>query len=426
MKNIFLLLIVYSMSILFLKAQTCATQNDTSVTITISFPVGISYTYFDFPFSPELSNVTYTIDNGIVGDDVNTTYNPGDDNNTTEFNTDIGYYVHLIDAQRIYIQKNPTGSGIFAVDDALTWTLTISGLSGNYEVTSLSATNGVSVSASPCNQAPTADSIVSSISTSTPLEASFEAINAEDDGTIANYLWDFGDSETGSGNPVTHLYETDGKYTVMLQLEDNYGALSDANLATPENDPFSDTIYTNQRPTLERINAIPNSGNILEVEFSVNTPTDPDEEDTIASYSWDFGDASVETRTDNTPITHTYSTEGIYNVSLYIVDDKGLTSLAHYREVDLSGETTVNAFETNQFIKLYPTAYNDFFTLELAGQNSELYEVFITDIYGRVVEKSRLESTNHFGEELLSGIYFVLVRNVEQRKVVFQSKIIKL
>ncbi len=52
--------------------------------------------------------------------------------------------------------------------------------------------------------------------------------SSDSDGSIAEYLWDFGDGSTGSGvNPV-HTYANSGTYTVKLTVKDDKGAQSAA------------------------------------------------------------------------------------------------------------------------------------------------------------------------------------------------------
>lgn len=44
------------------------------------------------------------------------------------------------------------------------------------------------------------------------------------DGTIASWVWDFGDNTTGSGRIIQHSYTTPGVYTVLLSVVDTMGA----------------------------------------------------------------------------------------------------------------------------------------------------------------------------------------------------------
>lgn len=56
------------------------------------------------------------------------------------------------------------------------------------------------------------------------LEASFDGSSSRDiDGTIVDYVWDFGDGSTGSGEMTSHTYATPGIYDVNLMITDNDG-----------------------------------------------------------------------------------------------------------------------------------------------------------------------------------------------------------
>ena len=54
----------------------------------------------------------------------------------------------------------------------------------------------------------------------------------DQDGTIASYAWNFGDSGTGSGVTPTHAYASAGTYTISLTVTDNLGAQATANTTT--------------------------------------------------------------------------------------------------------------------------------------------------------------------------------------------------
>ena len=60
-----------------------------------------------------------------------------------------------------------------------------------------------------------------------PLTVAFDASGSSDvDGTILSYLWNFGDTQTGSGVLVSHVYtQTPSQvYTVVLTVTDNDAA----------------------------------------------------------------------------------------------------------------------------------------------------------------------------------------------------------
>lgn len=56
-----------------------------------------------------------------------------------------------------------------------------------------------------------------------PFNVLFDASSSETDGTITLYLWDFGDGAAGGGPTPSHVYTTQGVYTVSLRVIDNLG-----------------------------------------------------------------------------------------------------------------------------------------------------------------------------------------------------------
>ncbi|OGS42788.1 MAG: hypothetical protein A3K76_05270 [Euryarchaeota archaeon RBG_13_57_23] len=50
-------------------------------------------------------------------------------------------------------------------------------------------------------------------------------------GQIVSYAWDFGDGSTGTGDVVTHTYETNGTYTVVLTVTDDLGATNNTSVS---------------------------------------------------------------------------------------------------------------------------------------------------------------------------------------------------
>jgi hypothetical protein len=77
-----------------------------------------------------------------------------------------------------------------------------------------------------CRSFPARDSIIyaQKLVYAKPLgkDISFDASGSSDsDGTIVSYDWHFGDGDTGSGVTVTHVYSSEGSYTVMLTVTDD-------------------------------------------------------------------------------------------------------------------------------------------------------------------------------------------------------------
>ena len=95
---------------------------------------------------------------------------------------------------------------------------------------------GVSiVDADPPNQDPVASFTVSC----TVLTCDFDASESDDpDGAITGYDWEFGDGNTGTGETVSHTYNSGGSQTVTLTVTDNDNATdTTSRTANPSNPP---------------------------------------------------------------------------------------------------------------------------------------------------------------------------------------------
>lgn len=92
------------------------------------------------------------------------------------------------------------------------------------------------------NQAPTLDPGASVSSGAAPLRVRFAARAADADGTISAYQWIFGDgTEARVANP-THIYQARGNYQVTLNVWDNDGAVSSAQLRIGVTDAMAPAI----------------------------------------------------------------------------------------------------------------------------------------------------------------------------------------
>jgi uncharacterized repeat protein (TIGR01451 family) len=64
----------------------------------------------------------------------------------------------------------------------------------------------------------------------------------------------------------------------------------------------------------------------LTVNFSGSGSTDPDPGDTIASYTFRFGDGSTPVTQSSSMVSHTYAAVGTYHATLTVTDSRGLQS----------------------------------------------------------------------------------------------------
>jgi PKD repeat protein len=82
-----------------------------------------------------------------------------------------------------------------------------------------SETKSVTVT-SPENQSPVADFLA----TVTDLTATFTDLSSDPDGSVASWLWDFGDGSSSADRNPVHSYDAPGEYQVTLMVTDDDGA----------------------------------------------------------------------------------------------------------------------------------------------------------------------------------------------------------
>ena len=132
--------------------------------------------------------------------------------------------------------------------------------------------------------------------------------SSDDDGTIASYAWDFGDGNTGTGATVPHLYANAGTYTVALTVTDNRGGTNTVTHPVTVVDP---------PPNILPVASFTAGTTYRTVNFA---STSTDEDGTIATHAWDFGDG---TTGNGASVSHTYAGPGTYNVTLSVTDNRG-------------------------------------------------------------------------------------------------------
>ncbi|HBB87401.1 MAG TPA: hypothetical protein DC047_07275 [Blastocatellia bacterium] len=192
------------------------------------------------------------------------------------------------------------------------------------------------------NSAPVAVLTANPTSGAPPLVVNFDGSGSSDPdaGDTLSYTFDFGDGSapvTQSTPAVAHTYNQLGKYTASLTVKDQVGFTS--NTATIEIN------VTNRIPTAA-LSATPTSGYApLPVNFDGSASSDPDTGDSVASYTFDFGDGAVVTQS-GAKIAHTYNAGGIYTAKLTVADTHGGTSTnAAQVQITVNNRPTTDCME---------------------------------------------------------------------------------
>jgi len=147
-----------------------------------------------------------------------------------------------------------------------------------------------------------------------PLTVTFDSTGTTDlDGTIASYLWDFGDGTTSTSQNPQHTYTVPGKYVATLTVTDNLGVTSTDTVSVEATAP-------NIAPVAKFIVTPPGGRAPLNVVLTSDESYDPD--GAIGNRHWTFsdgGDYWGETA------FHTFSRPGTFRVTLTVFDNENAT-----------------------------------------------------------------------------------------------------
>ena len=152
--------------------------------------------------------------------------------------------------------------------------------------------------------------VASFTSTCSRLTCVFDASASSDaDGTIATYVWHFGDGTSAAGPTVSHTYASGRTYYVMLDVRDNLGLSG-----------FLQR-YLTVAPTAPPLAAFTSACSDLACAFDGSGSSAA--ESTITSYQWDFGDGS--SSSFDPTVSYTYRAPGTYSVVLTVRDSFGVS-----------------------------------------------------------------------------------------------------
>lgn len=140
--------------------------------------------------------------------------------------------------------------------------------------------------------------------------------SVDPDGEIAEYRWDFSDTDEPSTGPVvSRRFEAPGVYTAQLTVSDNSGA---------SNGTHRDevTIRINHQPVAVAGDDVRTAQRTVIFDGAASADADGDP----LNYHWDFGDGQTAV---GAWVSHTYDAAGSYPVVLTVDDGTGLANSRH-------------------------------------------------------------------------------------------------
>jgi PKD repeat protein len=161
------------------------------------------------------------------------------------------------------------------------------------------------------NQPPVTVATGSSSGGDIPLMVSFSSAGSTDpDGSIAGYLWDFGDGSSSTEPDPAHTYTVPGSYVATLTITDDGGAQSV--------DTFAVAVSAPNILPIAVATADPPSGPApLDVTFYASGSYDPD--GSLGNFTWTFEDGSFYY---GPTAYYTFNTNGVHPVTLTVYDSR--------------------------------------------------------------------------------------------------------
>jgi chitodextrinase len=147
---------------------------------------------------------------------------------------------------------------------------------------------------------------------------------------IVHWYWDWGDgnSENNTWPVANHTYQVQGTYKIMLWVTDDeaWSMENDKGSMNEEESSLNVTITMGGlAPPVANFTMTPAEPKEGE-EITFNATGSYDDDGTIVSYEWDFGDGNTDT---GVVVTHTYAAEGSYKITLTVTDDDDLEGTVH-------------------------------------------------------------------------------------------------
>ncbi len=168
------------------------------------------------------------------------------------------------------------------------------------------------------NRWPVAVAAGSPTSGDVPLAVTFSSAGSSDpDGSIASYLWEFGDGATSTAANPSHSYTAPGQYVALLTVTDNQDT-------STSNTVQIDATAPNQLPLAVASANTYGGPAPLDVTFMAAGSYDPD--GGIGNVWWEFGDGNTSWGATS---YNTFQQPGVYNIAMTLWDNRSAAATAH-------------------------------------------------------------------------------------------------
>jgi PKD repeat protein len=130
------------------------------------------------------------------------------------------------------------------------------------------------------------------------------------EGDALKFTWNFGDGTSETGAPITHRYESPGRYSASVIVESDSGLINNSAIKR-----F--TVKVNHPPIANAgLDLIAAPGEKLYLDASKSADADGD----VVRHYWDLGDGR---KARGRKVTHVFSKPGLYTVNLRVEDNSG-------------------------------------------------------------------------------------------------------
>jgi gliding motility-associated-like protein len=186
----------------------------------------------------------------------------------------------------------------------------------------------------------------------------FNNTSSSTEGVINKWSWNYGDGDTTTvtnGLPVTHTYATAGTYSVKLTVTTDKGCTSDV---------LTKTVIVNPLPVVDFVTPDVCLADGA-AQFKDNSSI-ADHTEAGFTYLWNFGDSKSTAANNKSTLknpAHTYSTVGVYNVTLTVTSQNGCATTLQ-KSFTVNGSNPVADFKPNNGCSTDDIIFDDLSTVD--------------------------------------------------------------